>query len=170
MQPAFAGFVAGRRNPEQRVTMARKPAIKHRPQPGERPDRKYRRQPSPAGQNSNHFNPSLVPFGPTSCGRARVHFPGEFFFCTRGRSAQDCGIRVIQPLNAMIAIVRCDVRPRPSTKIAATVSVNFYLVFAHSFDLIVTQTVSLLLGVGCFRVESGIAKITRQDLQDLKDT
>src|SRR5438046_2078165 len=56
-------------------------------------------------------------------------------------AAQDCGVSVVQPLNAMIAIVRFDMRPHPATQIAAAVSVNFYLAFAHSLDLIVTQTV-----------------------------
>src|SRR5215813_792576 len=100
MQPAYTAGVAGWRYSKERVTTRGQPLIHDWAKLRERPDRHNRRQPFPARQNTNNFDPSEVPFEPFSIRGVRVHLFGHLF-ARVWRSFEILRIVVIQPFNPM---------------------------------------------------------------------
>jgi hypothetical protein len=116
--------IARRRHTEQGVTTRREPVIEDWSKFGERPHFHDQRQPFPARQNSDDFDPREVTCGPT-IRSARVHRLGHLFPGVRRRAFENFGIVVIQPLDSMILIERLDVLTHPATEIAIAVGVDF---------------------------------------------
>src|ERR1041385_7298134 len=129
MQLTKATRVARGWHTEQGVTMRGEPVIEHRSKFGERPHFHDRRQPLPARENSDDFDPREVTFGPTIRG-ARVHRLGHLFAGVRSRTFENLGIVVVQPLDAMIPIERLDLLTHPATEIAIAVGINFNFFWA----------------------------------------
>src|SRR2546430_9999542 len=90
-----------------------------------RPHRENRRQPLPARQHANHFDPGKIPLGPTAIRVASMHFIGHRGARVRCCTVKDLGIVVVQPFKTMMAIQRLDAGAHPAAEITVAISVNF---------------------------------------------
>ena len=125
MKPAHSRFVARRRYAKECVSSLCEPAIKDLSQLGQWPDREYGRQPTPAGQHTNHFNPAEVTFRPPAIRAAHMHLRCHLLMCEWRRAPQHSRIVVVQPLEPLISIERFNLRTRPAAEIAVAVSEDF---------------------------------------------
>src|SRR6266496_2348604 len=134
MQLTDPALITGRRRTEQCIAPGSKPAIKDWSQLCERPYGKNRRQPLPARQHANYFDPGKVAFGPATICGARVHRFSHVLSSVWRRTLENFRIVIIKPLNTIIAIERLNSCTHPATQIALAVRVDFkFVILAHLF-------------------------------------
>src|SRR5215831_11783047 len=125
MQPADTTRIAWGRHAKQRVASFCEPQVKDGAELVERPDRHDRRQPFPARQHANHFDPRGVTFAPTAVGRPHVHLLSHFSARVWDGALESLWIVVIEPFESMVSIQRFNPCAHPAAEITMTVGIDF---------------------------------------------
>src|SRR4051812_44086712 len=134
MQLANAAGITWWRHAKERITTGRQPVIKDGSEFREWPHPHNRRQPLPARQYADEFDPGKVSLRPTPVRCARVHLVSHLFARMRRGARENFRLIVIKPFNAVIAIQWLDMFAHPAAQIAMAVGVDFNCVFGcHSF-------------------------------------